>query len=137
MRVEVTTDIATCRRLRSIVFIGEQNVPEAEEWDGLDDQALHLLGWRDGTAVATARMFLNGDTAKVGRVCVLAGARGTGAGAAIMRGAIAAAREGGARRVRLSSQVHAIPFYEKLGFVAHGPEYPDAGIAHRDMVLEL
>ena len=47
----------------------------------------------------------------------------------------AAAR--GLARAKLSSQTHAIPFYEKLGFVAYGEEYPDAGIPHRDMVREL
>ena len=54
-----------------------------------------------------------------------------------MRGAIAALRDQGARYAKLSAQTHALPFYEKLGFAAYGPEYPDAGIPHRDMVLEL
>ena len=71
------------------------------------------------------------------KTCVLEQARGTGAGAAIMQGAIEALRERGAAKIKLSSQTYAIPFYEKLGFVAFGPEYPDAGIPHRDMVLEL
>ena len=137
MRVELTDDLDTCRALRRTVFIDEQGVTEAEEWDGRDAEAMHLLGWIDDRAVATARIFLEGDTGKIGRVCVLAVARGTGAGAAIMRGAIDALRERGVAKAKLSSQTHAIPFYEKLGFVAYGPEYPDAGIPHRDMVLEL
>lgn len=137
MRVELTEDLDTCLSLRRAVFIDEQGVTEAEEWDGRDAEALHLLGWIGDRAVATARIFREGDTGKIGRVCVRAEARGTGAGAAIMRGAIAALRDQGARRAKLSSQTHAIPFYEKLGFVAYGPEYPDAGIPHRDMVLEL
>ena len=137
MRVELTDDLDTCRALRRTVFIDEQGVTEAEEWDGRDAEAMHLLGWIDDRAVATARIFLEGETGKIGRVCVLAEARGTGAGAAIMRGAIAALRDQGARYAKLSAQTHALPFYEKLGFVAYGPEYPDAGIPHRDMVLEL
>ncbi len=137
MRVELTDDLDTCRALRRTVFIDEQGVTEAEEWDGRDAEAMHLLGWIDDRAVATARIFLEGETGKIGRVCVLAEARGTGAGAAIMRGAIAALRDQGARYAKLSAQTHALPFYEKLGFAAYGPEYPDAGIPHRDMVLEL
>ena len=137
MKVALTDDLDTCRALRRTVFIDEQGVTEAEEWDGLDDQALHVLGWLDGTPVGTARVFIEGDTGKIGRVCVLAQARGTGAGAAIMCGAVEALRERGVSKAKLSSQTHAIPFYEKLGFVAYGPEYPDAGIPHRDMVLEL
>lgn len=137
MRVERTDDLDTCRALRRTVFIDEQGVTEAEEWDGRDSEALHFLGFIGDRPVATARAFREGDTGKIGRVCVLAEARGTGMGAALMRGVIDALRDDGARQAKLSSQTHALPFYEKLGFVAYGPEYPDAGIPHRDMVLEL
>lgn len=137
MKVEQTRDLETCRALRRAVFIEEQGVAEAEEWDDLDGEATHFLGWQDDRPVATARVFRNGDTGKIGRVCVLAEARGTGAGASIMLAAIAALRDDGVRQVKLSAQTHALPFYERLGFVAYGPEYPDAGIPHRDMVLEL
>lgn len=137
MKVEETTDLALCHALRRTVFIREQGVSEAEEMDELDGQATHFLAWIGDKPVATARIFLDDGTGKIGRVCVLAEARGTGVGMAIMQGAIAALREGGARIARLSSQTHAMPFYEKLGFVAYGPEYDDAGIPHRDMVLEL
>jgi ElaA protein len=34
---------------------------------------------------------------------------------------------------RLGAQVHALNFYEKLGFKVVGPVYEDAGIPHRDM----
>ena len=53
--IEETTDLETCRAIRRAVFIVEQNVPEAEEWDGRDGDAIHLLA-RDatGAAVGTA-----------------------------------------------------------------------------------
>ncbi len=137
MRVALTEDLETCRALRRAVFIDEQGVSEAEEWDGRDSAALHFLCWQDDAAIGTARVFIEGDSGKIGRVCVLAAARGSGAGLAIMQGAIDTLRARGVRLAKLSSQTHAIPFYERLGFVAHGPEYPDAGIPHRDMVLEL
>ena len=137
MRIEEAEDLAMCHALRRAVFIEEQGVSEAEEMDELDGLAIHFLGWIEGRPVATARIFVEGETGKIGRVCVLAEARGTGAGLAIMRATIAALRERGAKTAKLSSQTHAMPFYEKLGFVAYGSEYPDAGIPHRDMVLEL
>ena len=43
----------------------------------------------------------------------------------------------GITRAKLGAQTHAIGFYEKLGFAPYGPEYDDAGIPHRDMVLSL
>lgn len=135
--IERTTDIDTCRAIRRAVFIVEQNVPEAEEWDGRDDAAIHLLA-RDasGRAIGTARILLLGATGKIGRVAVLKEARGTGAGAALIRAALAELHAmPGITRAKLGAQTHAIGFYEKLGFVAYGPEYDDAGIPHRDMAL--
>ncbi len=138
LSIALTSDLATCRALRRTVFIEEQGVSEADELDDLDDAALHLLARRDGRPVGAARLLLGGDTVKVGRVCVLADQRGQGLGAALMQAAVAVARElPGAKRVKLGAQTHALGFYASLGFVAQGPEYLDAGIAHRDMVLVL
>lgn len=137
--IEKTTDLDTCRAIRRVVFIVEQNVPEAEEWDGRDGAALHLLA-RDasGAAVGTARILTEGATGKIGRVAVLKSARGTGAGAALIRAALDELRAmPGITRAKLGAQTHAIGFYERLGFAAYGPEYDDAGIPHRDMALDL
>lgn len=137
--IGVTDDIAACRAIRHAVFVVEQAVPEEEEWDGLDEGAIHLLA-RDaaGRPVGTARILLKGDMAKIGRVAVLREARGSGVGAGLMRAALAhLAGIGGVRRATLGAQTHAIGFYERLGFVAHGPEYDDAGIPHRDMTIEF
>jgi predicted GNAT family N-acyltransferase len=133
-----TRDIATCRMLRRIVFIEEQGVPEADEIDDLDDEAVHLLATVGGRPVGSARLLRLGDTGKIGRVCVLPEARGTGLGAALIRAAVAHfAGRGGVARVKLGAQTHALGFYERLGFSAIGPVYMDAGIPHRDMVLAL
>lgn len=39
--------------------------------------------------------------------------------------------------LKLSSQVHAIGFYQNLGFDVQGEEYLDCGIPHIDMYLSL
>jgi ElaA protein len=133
-----TRDIATCRALRRRVFIEEQGVSEADEVDDLDDQAIHLLATEDGIPLGSARLLVLGETGKVGRVCVLPEARGTGLGAALMRAAIAEFRKiPDVTKVKLGAQTHALGFYERLGFTATGPEYLDAGIPHRDMHLHL
>lgn len=129
-----TDDIAACLALRAAVFIHEQGVSLAEEQDGLDDQASHILARQDGQPVGCARILYKGDIAKIGRVCVLPQMRGTGLGTGLIRACLAhAAQQPGIARARLGSQTHAIGFYEKLGFHAFGPEYLDAGIPHRDM----
>ena len=138
IRIAPTRDIATCRALRRAVFIEEQGVSEADEIDDKDDEAIHLLATDDGRPLGSARLLTQGDTVKVGRVCVLAPARGTGLGAALMRAAVDQARTiPGVARVKLGVQTHALGFYERLGFRAYGDVFDDAGIPHRMMVLDL
>ena len=136
--VGLTDDLATCHALRRIVFIEEQNVPEAEEVDGRDSEALHLLARVDGQAVGCARILVAGDTGKIGRVCVLRDWRGQGIGIALINASLEALRSlDGVTHAKLGAQIHAIGFYENLGFVAEGREFLDAGIVHRNMVRAL
>lgn len=138
IEISVTQDVAACFALRHEVFVVEQGVPVEEEQDALDAGATHLLARDDGTPVGAARILFSTDTAKVGRVCVLKAARGTGLGADLIRAAIAIAQQTpGITKVKLGAQTHALGFYEKLGFKGFGPVYLDAGIDHQDMVLEL
>lgn len=138
IHIAPTRDITTCRQLRRTVFIEEQGVSEADELDDKDDGAIHMLATVDGIPMGSARLLLSGDTGKIGRVCVVASARGTGLGAALMRAAVEELRrQPGLTRAKLGAQTHALGFYERLGFTAEGPVYDDAGIPHRDMVLAL
>jgi predicted GNAT family N-acyltransferase len=128
-------DEAALRAVRAEVFIDEQRVPPALEWDGRDEACLHVLARRaDGKAIGTGRLLPDG---KIGRMAVVFDARGNGVGAAILRELLAAARERDFAEVELSAQTHALGFYEKFGFVAVSDEYPDAGIPHRTMRLRL
>ncbi|MEO0667829.1 MAG: GNAT family N-acetyltransferase [Pseudomonadota bacterium] len=136
--ISQTDDLATCHELRRIVFMEEQGVSEADERDGRDGEALHVLATLNGEALGCARILLNGEVAKIGRVCVLQHARGTGLGAAIILGCLDVARaQPGVITAKLGAQTHALSFYEKLGFAAFGPVYDDAGIPHRDMERAL
>lgn len=138
LKIEVTQDRDTCFFLRHTVFVEEQGVPVEEEIDVMDEVATHMLASLDGVPTGTARVLFDGETAKIGRVCVLPEGRGTGMGAALIRKGIEVAKgQSGITQVKLGAQVHALGFYEKLGFEVYGPVYDDAGIDHRDMVLTL
>ncbi|HHC72252.1 MAG TPA: GNAT family N-acetyltransferase [Thiotrichales bacterium] len=122
------------RAIRYRVFVEEQSVPVALEWDDLDATALHLLAWEGDEAVGTARLLPSGQ---VGRMAVLPPWRGRGVGRALMETVIDRATERGMERLFLHAQVHAIPFYARFGFEAVGPEFVEADIPHREMVLDL
>lgn len=135
--ITIVTDYTPCLALRRRVFIDEQGIAEADEMDDQDDQAIHLLAVSDGEPVGTARILIAGDLGKIGRICVLPAQRGTGLGAALVQAAVDHLRRMGISRAKLGAQDHAIGFYAKLGFVAEGPFYDDAGIPHRDMIRDL
>ena len=119
--------------LRYAVFVDEQKVPAQIELDEFDPLSLHALAFdRAGRVLGTGRLLPDGH---IGRMAVLAPARGKGVGSALLRALMQAARARGEREVRLSAQTHAIPFYERFGFAAEGEDYDDAGIPHRRMRL--
>ena len=135
--IALTEDIAACQRLRRVVFIEEQGVSEADEVDGLDGTAQHLLACREGVPVGSARLLAKGTALKIGRVCVLAEDRGQGLGEALIAKALEIGAAQGFERAVLGSQTHAIGFYARLGFEAYGPVYDDAGLPHQDMAKAL
>ncbi|MEO9863959.1 MAG: GNAT family N-acetyltransferase [Yoonia sp.] len=136
--ITVVDDYAPCIALRRAVFIEEQGISEAEEMDDLDESAIHMLATVDGQPAGTARLLLQDDIGKIGRICVLSDYRGTGLGARIVEAAMDHLRTlPNIKRAKLGSQDHAIGFYEKLGFVGYGPFYDDAGIPHQDMIRDL
>ncbi|MEN8169622.1 MAG: GNAT family N-acetyltransferase [Pseudomonadota bacterium] len=123
------------RMIRKTVFMQEQKVPEELEWDGLDNDAIHLLA-RDnsGKPIATARMLADGH---IGRVAVLPAWRGHGIGSALMQRLIQIGNKRELSEIHLDAQVEAIPFYQRLGFSPHGEVFMDAGIPHRHMHRHL
>lgn len=121
-------------QIRRKVFIDEQQVSQDEEWDGLDPDCLHFLAYNVGRPVGTARLLPDGH---IGRVAVLADQRGGGVGQALMVTAIEAARSKRLEQIVLAAQTQALAFYERLGFQAYGEVFLDAGIAHRNMKLQL
>ena len=124
-------DNAELRRIREAVFINEQHVPPELEWDSDDMSAVHFLAFEGDFAIGTARLLADGQ---IGRVSVLKDWRGLKVGDALMQATLEQAEERGLKEVKLSAQVHATPFYERLGFKIVSDEFLEAGIPHVDMV---
>lgn len=135
---ETSSQLEQCYDIRRAVFVGEQGVPLELELDDKDAVATHFLMTSAGeSAIGTARFYEKDSAAKIGRVAILREWRGRGLGVLLMAAVLAEARRQGYRQAMLDSQTYAIPFYERLGFVAEGPEFDDAGIPHRHMSLTI
>lgn len=128
-------DLQELQAVRRAVFIDEQDVPEALEWDGDDAVSLHALAQdAQGRAIGTGRLLPDGH---IGRMAVVRDWRSRGVGRAILGLLVACGRKRGDKVLHLNAQIHALGFYERQGFVAHGGEFMDAGIPHRQMTLRL
>lgn len=121
--------------VRRTVFIDEQGVPEALEWDAHDATALHLLATTvEGVPIGCARLLPDGH---IGRMAVLSDWRRQGVGQAMLAVLVRAARKLGMTTLELSAQTHAAAFYVRAGFVTIGEEYDEAGIPHVAMQIKL
>lgn len=131
--------------IRVEVFVEEQAVPIEEELDAYDLTAQHFVirtaqkpADDCNSILGTARLIDKGDkTGKIGRVAVVKQYRGKGAGACLMRYIEVFAKERGFQKLILDAQFYAIPFYEKLGYIAEGGIFLDANIEHRFMKKSL
>jgi predicted GNAT family N-acyltransferase len=137
-------ELAAVFAVRYDVFVTEQGVPADLERDDQDGDADHLVAYDGDRAVGAGRLVVEpagfdgadpalGPVGHLGRLAVRAEARGAKLGVALVLAIEDRARERGLSVMALSSQTYAIPFYERLGYAAHGPEFDDAGLPHRWM----
>jgi predicted GNAT family N-acyltransferase len=128
------SDRELIRAVRDAVFIQEQKVDPAIEWDDQEDSAQHFLVFGNGSAVGTGRLLRSG---KIGRMAILQALRGNGLGRRLLDKICEHARALGFSSVYLHAQRHAEGFYRKSGFVPVGEEFLEAGIPHIKMVREF
>jgi YbgC/YbaW family acyl-CoA thioester hydrolase len=127
------------RAVRTEVFVQEQQIPVELEWDEEDAGALHAVAFnRLGMPVATGRLLQHAPgVARIGRMAVTRVLRGGGLGRDILQLLAQAAAQRGDREVLLHAQRSAEAFYARLGFVARGQPFDEAGIAHIEMARAL
>ena len=122
--------------IRDVVYIKGQDCPYDEEFDGNDKGSEHFLAYIGGEVVGYCRLRVLESKAKLERFAVYEQWRGRSIGDALVRHLLAVARERGIEQKYLYSQVSAKRFYEKLGFVARGELFMEAGIEHVHMYYD-
>ncbi|WP_018935610.1 GNAT family N-acetyltransferase [Thioalkalivibrio sp. ALJ24] len=122
-------------RVRREVFVGEQQVPEDLEFDGLDAGALHWLAEDpDGEPIGTLRLLPSGQ---IGRMAVRQPWRGHGIGSHLLECALTAAGQHGWEHVWLNAQASRLGFYARHDFFIISDTFVDAGIPHRRMLRRV
>ena len=130
-------DLQKCLVVRGIVFCEEQKCPYSREVDGLDFSAIHFLCTTDNEPIATARMRLFKDYAKIERLAVRKEYRGKGTGKDMFSFVLNHANKLGYSKIKIHAQVYLLKFYEDFGFIKQGEMFLDANIEHYCMVKEM
>lgn len=124
--------------IRKKVFVEEQNVPLHIELDEFDLESTHFVLYEKGEPIGAGRIrLIDETTGKIERISILPQYRGRNFGKLIMEEVEKEARSHRLQKLKLNAQIHAIPFYEKLGYVVTSPEFLDADIVHRAMEKNL
>ena len=121
--------------IRRRVFVQEQGVAEALEWDGLDRSCRHVMAeTAAGEAIGTGRLLPDGH---IGRMAVLPQWRRRGVGSDLLAELVAMARRRGDELVVLHAQTYVIDFYRRAGFEVASAPFMEAGIPHVIMQMRL
>lgn len=122
--------------IRTQVFVDEESVDQEDEYDGFDHLSTHFLATYQGKPVGTARRrrLSNSGKIRLERFAVLKEFRRKGVGTALAQTMLADISEG--QYVFVHAQVHAITFFESLGFAIEGETFEEAGIQHIKMVYQ-
>ncbi len=123
--------------VRKTVFVDEQNVPIEEEVDDHENSSTHFLCTINHQAIGAGRLRFENDYGKLERICILKDFRGNSYGQQLIKEMEKEIQRQGYRNAKLSSQTHAIAFYENLGYQAISDVYMDAGIPHVMMKKSL
>lgn len=122
--------------IRNEVFVIEQHVPADIEVDQFEENSEHFLAILNGEAAGTGRLRIKDNYIKFERIASLKKFRGHGVGRHLMETMLQYAQENHTDLIPyMHSQVEAVPFYEKLGWVATGDVFYEANIAHRAMTF--
>jgi ElaA protein len=125
-------------RLRIDTFVTEQKITEPE----LDDQdlnAIHVfqLNSNQTQANAVCRLFEENGKWMLGRVAVAYSMRGRHLGSQMLEQVHQYLRQRGIDKIYCHAQIQAKPFYDNLGYKAHGKIFTEAGLEHIMMYNDL
>ncbi|WP_312950959.1 GNAT family N-acetyltransferase [Superficieibacter sp.] len=129
-------------QLRCEVFVVEQKCAYLDvDGDDLLGDNRHLLGWRDNTLMAYARILKSDseyDPVVIGRVIVSEAVRGEKLGYQLLSRAVASCEQHWPQHaLYLSAQAHLQNFYAQFGFSPVTEIYLEDDIPHIGMAREV
>ena len=132
-------DLLMVYAVRSAVYIAEQECPFAEEFDGNDHCATHLIGFIKGEPAGCIRVRFFHDFVKFERLAVLKKFRKSSLAFELCRSAVDLARRKGFRRLYAHSREGLEGFYARFGATPMGSDrkLSFSGFNYTEMLLEM
>ncbi len=127
-RLELAYDI------REKVYIQEQQIERADEFDEFDETSQHFLALVDDTPAGTCRYRQTDEGIKLERFATLPEFRGLGVASRLMQAVLGHIKQTKAKvKLYLNAQLTAMPLYAKFGFKSEGDVFMECDIEHQKM----
>ena len=132
-------DLMRVVSIRSAVYIGEQECPYDEEYDGNDMSGTHLLGFVGDEPAGCTRIRFFADFAKIERLAVRREFRQTRLSFQLVRASMELARMKGYRVLYCHVQKHMINFNARFGFkvLPDRPQFVFSDFDYVEMVAHV
>ncbi len=130
-------ELGQAMELRREVFVVEQQVDEAEEFDGREGECVHVVAVDGGRVIGCCRLLPAGEVVKLGRMVVASGRRREGVAEALLAESDVQAAALGASQITLSAQTYVTSLYGKAGYEVTSEPYDEVGIEHVRMEKRL
>lgn len=122
--------------IRQEVFVDEQKVSRADEFDQYETICTHFVALDDaGQPIGAARWRTTEKGIKLERFAVKQSWRGKGVGSALVQTVLDDIRthKGRGAHLYLHAQLTAVPLYSKFGFEREGDQFLECDIWHYHM----
>ena len=131
-------DLLMVYSIRSAVYIAEQECPFAEEFDGNDHCATHLVGFIKGEPAGCIRVRFFYDFAKIERLAVLKRFRKSALASDLVWSGIDLVRRKGFRRIYGTAREGLEGFWARFGGVAiSDKKITVSGFKYTEMMVDL
>lgn len=137
-KITAEEDLKFAFKIREEVFVTEQEVDPAAEYDEFEETSTHFLALLDEMPVGTARWRFTPNGVKLERFAVLKDARGKGVGQALVAEVlsdISSDPNTSGKLKYLHAQLPAVPLYSRFGFEKEGDIFEECTILHYKMKL--
>ena len=132
-------DLMKVNAVRNAVYIGEQECPYEEEYDGNDLSGTHLLAYVGDEPVGCLRLRFFADFAKLERLAIRKEFRKSRAAFQLVWAGLALCQKKGYRKVYAHSQVRLVNFWKRFGFhvLSGAKEFVFSDFDYIEMVADI